>query len=67
MRTSWYVEIWASRGVRAQMHDRLPNAVVAVAWIRANIGPEVILRVLAPASATSSELQELKNLGAVLG
>ena len=66
MANKWYVEIYAHDGLRAKMHLNFASFAESLAFVkkfRAQPSTD-ILRVLAPASATDQERQELKENGA---
>ena len=68
MATRWYIEIWAFDGKRATTHTTKSTFVEALEFIKNfRLTPSTdILRVLAPRSASSSEIDDLKGLGFAL-
>ena len=67
MQNGWYIERWDRAGKEAEECETLPDSqsMFTVVKIRKRIWPHDIIRVLAPATATSEEIKQLKSLGAV--
>jgi hypothetical protein len=68
MARQWYVEIYSHDGVKAKEHKNLADFAATSAFVKKfKAQPSSdILRVLAPASATDQELQQLRENGATL-